>query len=186
VRRNDVKDRKSLIFVANDKKKPAARTIARDFGPALERQYGRIYATAGTAKLIQPYLKHPVERLSHGPAGGDVEAAQLMFKLGGHADIFFLVDPMHEPHESHKDLLIRVCQSNDWAIYTTPASVDGYLRALAQKNPRRARSEPEKPATPPIPLRAVVLPKASVAANDKSEALALARTARGGRRDPRL
>ena len=185
MRRKDVKDRKSLIFVANDRKKPAARAIARDFGAALERKYARIYATSGTAKVIQPFLKRPVEKLSHGPAGGDVEAAQLMFKLGGQADIFFLVDPMHEPHESHKDLLIRVCQSNDWAIYTTPASVDGYLRALARGNPRQAKSEPQKPVTRPVALRVVVSPKASVAASDKSAPAPLARTARGGRRDAR-
>jgi methylglyoxal synthase len=183
MRRNDVNDR-SLIFIANDTKKPAAREIVRDFGAALERKYDRIYATAGTARVIQPYLRQRVEKLSHGPAGGDVEAAQLMFKLGGRADIFFLVDPMHEPHESHKDLLIRVCQSNNWAIYTTAASVDGYLRAVAPKNPRRAKPEREREKAA-LRLLPPVVPEAHAAVNDKSQTPVLARTARSGRRGAR-
>jgi len=87
-----------------------------------------LVATGNTGKLLNESLGLQVERVAHGPYGGDLI-------IGGRAAegkisaILFFRDPLTaQPHEPDVSALMRVCDVHNVPLATNKATADAVVR----------------------------------------------------------
>ncbi len=90
-----------------------------------------LVATGNTGKLLNEELGLQVERVAHGPYGGDLI-------IGGRAAegkisaILFFRDPLTaQPHEPDVSALMRVCDVHNVPLATNKATADAVVRWMA-------------------------------------------------------
>jgi methylglyoxal synthase len=122
---------KSIALIAHDRKKPDLTLFV---GQRLEffRRHSLV-ATGTTGQVLQETLGIEVQRVSHGPEGGDLI-------IGGRvaqdqiAAVIFFRDPLTaQPHEPDVSALLRVCDVHNVPLATNPATAEAVVEWLAAK-----------------------------------------------------
>ena len=92
----------------------------------------KLVATGNTGKLLQEELGLHVERVAHGPYGGDLI-------IGGRAAegkitaILFFRDPLTaQPHEPDVSALMRICDVHRVPLATNPGAAEAIIAWLEE------------------------------------------------------
>lgn len=120
----------TIALIAHDQKKPQlTQFIARH--ASFFRQC-RLVATGNTGALIEEVTGLEVERVAHGPEGGDLIIGGRV-AMGEIAAVIFFRDPLTaQPHEPDVSALLRVCDVHNIPLATNPASAEAVLCMLEQ------------------------------------------------------
>jgi methylglyoxal synthase len=114
-----------IALIAHDEKKPDLVDFVRRH---LEffRQHPLV-ATGSTGALIEQQLGLEVERVAHGPHGGDLIIGGRV-ALGQVQAIIFFRDPLTaQPHEPDVSALLRVCDVHNIPLATNPATAEAIV-----------------------------------------------------------
>lgn len=96
-------------------------------------QSHKLVATGNTGQLLADELQLDIERVAHGPLGGDL-------MIGGRvADgkieaVLFLRDPLTaQPHEPDVSALMRVCDAHQIPLATNRATAEHVIQSLSNE-----------------------------------------------------
>lgn len=119
-----------IALIAHDEKKPVLLDFCRRHAEFL-RQY-RLVATGQTGALLERELNLPVEKLVHGPEGGDLIIGGRVAQGQVRAIIFFRDPLTAQPHEPDVSALLRVCDVHNVPLATNPATGTAVIEWLAR------------------------------------------------------
>jgi methylglyoxal synthase len=94
----------------------------------------RLVATGNTGRMLQEQLGLEVERVAHGPSGGDLiiggRVAEGLIRA-----VIFLRDPLTaQPHEPDVAALMRVCDVHNVPLATNVASAAAVVEHLIRQD----------------------------------------------------
>lgn len=125
-----------IALIAHDRQKQAMIDFVRRHIDFFRRE--RLVATGQSGALLQAELGLEVERVAHGPEGGDLI-------IGGRVAtrevtaVFFFRDPLTaQPHEPDVSALLRVCDVHQVPLATNFGSSEAVVTWLS----RRRSGEP--------------------------------------------
>jgi methylglyoxal synthase len=120
-----------IALIAHDEKKPALVEFVRRHLAFFGRH--PLVATGSTGAQIEQQLGLKVERVAHGPHGGDLIIGGRV-ALGQVQAIIFFRDPLTaQPHEPDVSALLRVCDVHNIPLATNPATAEAIV-ALLEEN----------------------------------------------------
>ncbi|MFO7905294.1 MAG: methylglyoxal synthase [Planctomycetota bacterium] len=119
-----------IALIAHDEKKPVLLEFCREHAAFL-RQH-RLVATGHTGSLLEQQLELPLEKLVHGPEGGDLIIGGRVAQGQVHAIIFFRDPLTAQPHEPDVSALLRVCDVHNVPLATNPATGAAVIAWLAR------------------------------------------------------
>jgi methylglyoxal synthase len=93
-------------------------------------------ATGTTGALLNSELNLSVQRVPHGPHGGDLVIGSMVVEKKIHAVIFFRDPLTAQPHEPDIGALLRVCDVHNVPLATNPATADAILESMKQAQNR--------------------------------------------------
>lgn len=93
-------------------------------------------ATGSTGALLNLELNLNVERVAHGPEGGDLIIGGRVALGLIHAVIFFRDPLTAQPHEPDVTALLRVCDVHNVPLATNPATAEAILQWMEQSQNR--------------------------------------------------
>jgi methylglyoxal synthase len=109
-----------IALIAHDQLKPRLLEFVRQHRELFAAH--KLVATGSTGRLIADELELDIERVAHGPAGGDLI-------IGGRVAeekiiaVFFFRDPLTaQPHEPDVSALMRVCDVHNVPLATNAAT----------------------------------------------------------------
>ena len=120
-----------IALIAHDQKKLALVEFVRLHVDFFERQ--NLVATASTGKLLHDQLGLTVERVMHGPEGGDLVIGGRVAEGKVHAVIFFRDPLTAQPHEPDVSALLRVCDVHSVPLATNLATAEGIIEWLRKR-----------------------------------------------------
>jgi len=117
-----------LALIAHDRMKTELLEFVRkhlDFF-----QYHELVATGNTGGLLHDELGLSVERVAHGPHGGDLIIGGRVAE--GRIDaVLFFRDPLTaQPHEPDVSALMRVCDVHRVPLATNRSTAEAIVRAM--------------------------------------------------------
>ena len=119
-----------IALIAHDAQKDDLLAFARQHADFFRTH--QLVATGNTGKMLSGQLGRDVERVAHGPYGGDLIIGGRVAEGLIEAVLFFR-DPMTaQPHEPDVSALMRVCDVHSVALATnkaTAAAVVDWLKA---------------------------------------------------------
>lgn len=119
-----------IALIAHDEKKTALVEFVRERLAFFQGQ--PLVATGSTGALLAAQLGLAVERVAHGPHGGDLIIGGRV-ALGQIRAIIFFRDPLTaQPHEPDVSALLRVCDVHNIPLATNPASAAAIVKLLDQ------------------------------------------------------
>src|SRR5438105_1636983 len=124
----------TLALIAHDAKKSSLVAFVRrhiEFFCAHQ-----LVATGSTGALLQSELGLAVERVVHGPEGGDliIGGRVAMDQIGA---VIFFRDPLTaQPHEPDVTALLRVCDVHNVPLATNAASAEAIIEWMEQSQNR--------------------------------------------------
>ncbi len=117
-----------IALIAHDAQKGLMLDLVRrhfDFFQSHE-----LVATGNTGQLLADELELDVERVAHGPLGGDLMIGGRVADGKIHA-VFFLRDPLTaQPHEPDVSALMRVCDAHQIPLATNRATAEHIILSL--------------------------------------------------------
>ena len=117
-----------IALIAHDEKKTALVEFVRRHLPFFERQ--PLVATGSTGALLEQQLGLTIERVAHGPHGGDLIIGGRV-ALGQIRAVIFFRDPLTaQPHEPDVSALLRVCDVHNIPLATNLATADAIVALL--------------------------------------------------------
>ncbi|MBM4001396.1 MAG: methylglyoxal synthase [Planctomycetes bacterium] len=121
-----VERRSTIALIAHDGKKDALVTFVREHLDIFRAR--RLVATGSTGERLQRDLGLDVERVAHGPHGGDLIIGGRVAE-GSIGGVLFFRDPLTaQPHEPDVSALMRVCD-----VHGVPLATNlGTARALVE------------------------------------------------------
>ena len=120
-----------LALIAHDQKKTELLDFVRSHVDFFRTQ--TLVATGGTGELLNKQLGLEVERVVHGPDGGDLIIGGRV-ALHQVSAVFFFRDPLTaQPHEPDVSALMRVCDVHRVPLATNTATAEGVVRLLIEK-----------------------------------------------------
>lgn len=127
-----------IALIAHDAQKTALLEFIRQHVEFFKTH--KLVATGNTGKMLQDELGLQVERVEHGPYGGDLIIGGRVAE--GHIEaILFFRDPLTaQPHEPDVSALLRVCDVHSSPLATNKATADAVVDWL--KAQPRPGSEP--------------------------------------------
>ena len=93
-------------------------------------------ATGSTGALLNQELNLNVERVAHGPEGGDLIIGGRVALGQIHAVIFFRDPLTAQPHEPDVSALLRVCDVHNVPLATNPATAEAIIEWMEQAQNR--------------------------------------------------
>jgi methylglyoxal synthase len=119
-----------IALIAHDRKKQELVDFVRRHLATFREE--KLVATGSTGALINQELGLHVERVAHGPHGGDLiiggRVAEGTVKL-----VIFFRDPLTaQPHEPDVSALLRVCDVHDVPLATNVGTAEMLLQSLAK------------------------------------------------------
>ena len=118
-----------IALIAHDQKKAAMLEFVRRNRDFFATQ--SLVATGSTGQLLATELGLEIERVAHGPHGGDLIIGGRVTERRVSA-VFFFRDPLTaQPHEPDVSALMRVCDVHQIPLATNEATADaivGHLR----------------------------------------------------------
>jgi len=94
-----------------------------------------LVATGNTGRLLQEQLGLQVERVAHGPSGGDLIIGGRVAEGRMRAVLFFRDPLTAQPHEPDVSALMRVCDVHNVPLATNPATAAAVVRHLLDNSP---------------------------------------------------
>lgn len=118
-----------IALIAHDQKKAAMLEFVRKHVDFFRRQ--KLVATGNTGKLLAEQLGLDIERVTHGPNGGDLIIGGRVAE--GHIDaVLFFRDPLTaQPHEPDVSALMRVCDVHSIPLATNQATAEAVVRMFS-------------------------------------------------------
>ncbi|MFN9039980.1 MAG: methylglyoxal synthase [Planctomyces sp.] len=89
-----------------------------------------LVATGNTGRMLQEQLGLRVERVAHGPSGGDLIIGGRVAEGRMTAGVFFRDPLTAQPHEPDVSALMRVCDVHNVPLATNPATAAAVIRWL--------------------------------------------------------
>jgi len=118
----------TIALIAHDQKKAELITFVHRHADFFRRH--ALVATGHTGTLVEKELGVPVEKVVHGPHGGDLIIGGRV-ALHEIAAVFFFRDPLTaQPHEPDVSALLRVCDVHNVPLATNPATAEAVVSAL--------------------------------------------------------
>ncbi|MEY2725645.1 MAG: Methylglyoxal synthase [Planctomycetota bacterium] len=119
-----------IALIAHDAQKD---TMLHFVGKHLDFFKGRVLvATGNTGRMLHERLGLEVERVAHGPSGGDLIIGGRVAE-GKVQAVLFLRDPLTaQPHEPDVAALMRVCDVHNVPLATNVATAMAVLQHLQQ------------------------------------------------------
>ena len=117
-----------IALIAHDQKKTDMLEFVRahvDFF----RQH-ELVATGNTGKLLSEQLGLTIERVTHGPFGGDLIIGGRVAEGLVQAVLFFRDPLTAQPHEPDVSALMRVCDVHSIPLATNRATAEAVVRAF--------------------------------------------------------
>lgn len=109
-----------IALIAHDQLKPTLLEFVRQHRELFAAH--PLVATGSTGRLIADELELDVERVAHGPAGGDLIIGGRVAE-GKISAVFFFRDPLTaQPHEPDVSALMRVCDVHNIPLATNAAT----------------------------------------------------------------
>ena len=115
------------LIAHDDRKDDLSEFVARhiDFFRGHE-----LVATGNTGKRLSDELGLTIERVEHGPRGGDLIIGGRV-ATGQIEAVFFFRDPLTaQPHEPDVSALMRVCDVHHVPLATNPATAEAIVKAM--------------------------------------------------------
>lgn len=123
-----------VALIGHDQQKQALLQFVREHLDFF--QDCRLIATGNTGSLMQKELGLEVERVAHGPYGGDLIIGGRV-TLGEVAAVFFFRDPLTaQPHEPDVSALLRVCDVHQVPLATNVGTAAGLIAGLRSQWPQ--------------------------------------------------
>ena len=120
--------RPMIALIAHDQKKSELADFVRSHLDFFRGQ--RLVATGNTGRRLREELRIEVERVAHGPEGGDLIIGGRVAQ-GEIGAIIFFRDPLTaQPHEPDVSALMRVCDVHSVPLATNRATADAVVRWL--------------------------------------------------------
>jgi methylglyoxal synthase len=117
-----------IALIAHDEKKQALVEFVRQHLDFFQTQ--PLVATGSTGALLNSVLGLNVERVAHGPSGGDLIIGGRVAE-GKIAAVIFFRDPLTaQPHEPDVSALMRVCDVHEVPLATNLATAAGTIAWL--------------------------------------------------------
>lgn len=120
---------RTIALIAHDQKKSAMVDFVRQHAEFFRRT--PIIATGQTGRLLAEALGVPVERVAHGPSGGDLIIGGRVATGEVRAVIFFRDPLTAQPHEPDVSALMRVCDVHSVPLATNPGTAEAIIDWLA-------------------------------------------------------
>lgn len=120
-----------IALIAHDQKKTAMLEFVRAHVDFFRRQ--KLVATGNTGKLLAEQLGLDIERVMHGPSGGDLIIGGRVAE--GHIEaVLFFRDPLTaQPHEPDIAALMRVCDVHSIPLATNQATAEAVVRMFSER-----------------------------------------------------
>ncbi len=118
-----------IALIAHDKKKAELLEFAREHVEFF-RHY-KLVATGNTGKLLHDELGLDVERVAHGPEGGDLMIGGRVAEGKIQAVLFFRDPLTAQPHEPDVSALMRVCDVHSVPLATNRATAEAVVQLMA-------------------------------------------------------
>lgn len=117
-----------IALIAHDQKKTDLLEFVRSHVDFFRKQ--QLVATGNTGKLLSEQLGLAIERVTHGPFGGDLIIGGRVAE--GHVQaVLFFRDPLTaQPHEPDVSALMRVCDVHSIPLATNRATAEAVVRAF--------------------------------------------------------
>lgn len=120
-----------IALIAHDQLKPRLLEFVREHRELFAAH--PLVATGSTGRLLADELRLDVERVAHGPAGGDLIIGGRVAELKIVA-VFFFRDPLTaQPHEPDVSALMRVCDVHNVPLATNAATAAAVVEWLKRK-----------------------------------------------------
>ena len=120
-----------IALIAHDAQKAALLDFIREHVEFFKTQ--KLVATGNTGKMLHEELQLEIERVAHGPEGGDLIIGGRVAE-GKIQAILFFRDPLTaQPHEPDVSALMRVCDVHYVPLATNKATADAVVDWLKQK-----------------------------------------------------
>ena len=117
-----------IALIAHDAQKTELLEFARQHVDFFQRQ--RLVATGNTGSMLQRELGIEIERVAHGPYGGDLIIGGRVAE-GSIRAILFFRDPLTaQPHEPDVSALMRVCDVHQVPLATNKSTADAVVAWL--------------------------------------------------------
>ena len=116
---------KSLALIAHDQKKESLLKFAQRHLDQL-KQFSLV-ATGTTGLRLQEELDLTVERVAHGPEGGDLVIGARVVTDQIAAIIFFRDPLTAQPHDPDISALLRVCDVHNIPLATNEGSAEAIM-----------------------------------------------------------
>ena len=117
-----------IALIAHDQKKADLVDFARGHLEFLRTQ--QLVATGNTGKLLDDELGLHVERVAHGPYGGDLIIGGRVAEGLIDAVLFFRDPLTAQPHEPDVSALMRVCDVHQVPLATNPGTAEAIVAWL--------------------------------------------------------
>lgn len=121
-----------IALIAHDRTKAAMVQFVRQHQSFFSRQ--RLVATGNTGALLKSELGLEVERVAHGPNGGDLIIGGRVAEGRVRAILFFRDPLTAQPHEPDVSALMRVSDVHNVPLATNPATAEAIV-AWLERNP---------------------------------------------------
>jgi methylglyoxal synthase len=118
-----------IALIAHDRKKQELVDFVRQHIETFRTR--PLVATGSTGALIEQELGLTVERVAHGPHGGDLIIGGRVAQGTVHMVIFFRDPLTAQPHEPDVSALLRVCDVHNVPLATNAGTADLLLKGLA-------------------------------------------------------
>ncbi|MFT5522525.1 MAG: methylglyoxal synthase [Pirellulaceae bacterium] len=125
-----INDKESTVIalIAHDEKKDDMLAFARRHVDFFKTQ--TLVATGNTGKMLNEELGMEIERVAHGPQGGDLIIGGRVAE-GIVTAVLFFRDPLTaQPHEPDVSALMRVCDVHQVPLATNLATAEAVMDLL--------------------------------------------------------
>nr|WP_290665630.1 methylglyoxal synthase [Ardenticatena sp.] len=130
-----------IALIAHDQKKLDLAMFVRDHIDIF-RQH-ELVATSGTGKILQEKTGLTVERITHGPDGGDLIIGGRV-AMGQIDAVIFFRDPLTaQPHEPDVSALLRVCDVHNVPLATNLGTAEAIVDWLIEMTNQIQADAPE-------------------------------------------
>jgi methylglyoxal synthase len=120
-----------IALIAHDNRKSALIEFCRQHQAFFMTQ--KLVATGSTGKLLTEQVGLEVERVAHGPDGGDLIIGGRVAEGRVKAVIFFRDPLTAQPHEPDVSALLRVCDVHQIPLATNMGTAEAIIDWLAEQ-----------------------------------------------------
>ena len=117
-----------IALIAHDRKKTEMLEFVRAHVDFFRQQ--KLVATGNTGKMLAEQLGLDIERVTHGPNGGDLIIGGRVAEGRIEAVLFFRDPLTAQPHEPDVAALMRVCDVHSIPLATNRATAEAVVQTL--------------------------------------------------------